>query len=327
MMAEVTEETIGSASSLAAIAEALGHTGGLDRASLAFGFQLAGVLHPLVRGDTATQHDGWVERLAAGEAFAAPLLPARPGEGVTATRSDEGFVVSGTASVASFGLRPDGLTVPVSAGEDSADASTLLFLPLDQCPELEWKPATRERLAPDSVALHGVSITQDQVLFAKESGRDVTAHAQAILCLCIQAIRIGLLRQLGDVAMHAARNATRRMKLTGRPPARFQALTHPIADFIVRCDATRLLVHEGARRLDQSDRVPTEALLASFNMDTALFSYAADLVDLQQHWCLAEADDWGRILDVATALGRYTWSPVELSEQICTSLREQPRPW
>jgi alkylation response protein AidB-like acyl-CoA dehydrogenase len=326
-MAGVSKEAIGSAASIAAILEALGHAGGLDTAGLAFGCQLAGVLHPLARGRSATLRDGWLGPLVAGEVYGAPVVRARPGEGLTATHSDGGLVVSGTAIVASFGLKPDVLVVPVSMGEDGAGRAALLLLLAGQAPDLDWQPATRDFLAPDTVALSGFAVTQDRVLSSGESGGEGVAHAQAAFCLGIQAMRIGLLRRLGDVVMEAARTATRRMKLTGRPPARFQALTHPIADYIVRCDAARLLVHEGARRLDAGERVPLEALLASFNMDTALFPYAADMVGLQRHWGLAENADWGRLLAAATALGRYAWSPVELSERVCASLRDRPRSW
>jgi len=326
-MAEVSTDAIRSASSVAAILEALGHAGGPDTACLAFGCQLAGVLHPLVRGGSATSPDGWLGRLVAGETFGAPVAPARPGEGVTAARAEGGFIISGRASVASFGLRPDVLVVAVTTGEGGTGTPMLLCLPAETCPELDWQPAARDRLAPDSVAFRGLAVSQDRVLFAAESGGDGAAHAQAVFCLGIHAMRVGLLRRLGDVALGAARTAARRMKLTGHPPARFQALTHPIADFIVRCDAARLLVHEGARRLDESERVAIEALLAAFNMDTALFPYAAEIVGLQRHWRLAEGEDWGSLLAAATALGRHAWSPVDLSERVCASLRERPRPW
>jgi len=326
-MAEVPADAIASSASVAAILEALGHAGGLDTACLAFGCQLAGVLHPLARGGSASSRDGWLGRLIAGNAFGAPVVPARPGEGVMAIPAQGGFVVTGRASIASFGLRPDVLVVPVAAGEDGAGPAALLFVPVEPCPELDWQPAERDGLAQDSVVFRELAVGHDGVLFAGASGGDRTAHAQAVLCLAIHAMRVGLLRRLGDVALAAARTATRRMKLTGRPPARFQALTHPIADFIVRCDAARLLVHEGARRLDEGDRVPIEALLAAFNMDTALLPYAAEVVGLQRHWRLAEDDDWRGMLAAATALGRYAWSPVDLSERVCASLRERPRPW
>jgi len=326
-MAEVSTDAITSASSVAAILEALGHAGGPDTACLAFGCQLAGVLHPLVRGGSATSPDGWLGRLVAGEAFGAPVVPARPGEGVTVARAEGGFVISGRASVASFGVQPDVLVVPVTTGEDDGGTSALLSLPAEPCPELDWQPATRDCLAPDGVAFRGFAVTQDRMLSAGGSGGDGAAHAQAVFCLGIHAMRIGLLRRLGDVALGAARTAARRMKLTGHPPARFQALTHPIADFIVRCDAARLLVHEGARRLDEGERVPIEALLAAFNMDTALLPYAAEVVGLQRHWGLAAGEDWGCLLAATTAVGRYAWSPAELSERVCTSLRGRPRPW
>lgn len=326
-LAEVPAEAIGSASSVAAILEALGHAGGPDTACLAFGCQLAGVRHPLVQGGSTTSRDGWLGRLVAGEAFGAPLVPARPGEGVTATPAEGGFVVGGSASVASFGLRPDVLVAPVTTGEGGTGTSMLLILPAEPCPELDWQPAASDRLAQDRVAFRELAVSHDSVLSAGESGGDGAAHAQAVFCLGVHAMRIGLLRRLGDVAMEAARAAARRMKLTGHPPARFQALTHPIADFIVRCDAARLLVHEGARKLDEGDRIPIEALLAAFNMDTALLPYAAEVVGLQRHWRLAEGEDWRRLLAAATALGRYAWSPVELSERVCASLRERPRAW
>ncbi|MGD2063369.1 MAG: acyl-CoA dehydrogenase family protein [Nitrospirota bacterium] len=325
--AEVSEEAIGSAASVTATLEALVHTGGIDAALIAFGFQLAGVLHPLVGRNLETQRAAWLTRLFSGEAFGAPVVPARPGEGVTMKRSTGGFVVDGTGAVASFGLRPDCLVVPVNTGGDGAEPSALLFLPVEPCLELDRQPAARDFLAPDHVTFRGLAVSEDRALFGGETGRDHAAHAQAVFCLGIHAMRVGLLQRLGDVAIEAARAATRRMKLTGHPPARFQALTHPIADFLVRCDAARLLVHEGARRLDESDRVPIEALLAAFDMDTALLPYAADVVGLQRHWGLAEGDAWSEILGAATALGRYAWSPVELSEQVCASLRERPRPW
>lgn len=324
-IAGVPEEAIGSAAGVAAILEALGYSAGPDAACLAFGCQLAGVLHPLVRGGSRT--DDWFRRLVTGEVFGAPAAPARHGEGVTATRTAGGFVVNGAATVASFGLRPDCLVVAVSTGEDGAGSSVLLLLPADPSPEFEWQPAARVSQAPDSVTLRELEVGEDRMLFVGDSHGDGTAHAQAVFCLGVHAMRIGLLRRLGDVALEAARAASRRMKLTGRPPARFQALTHPIADFIVRSDAARLLVHEGARRLDESERVPMEALLAAFNMETALLSYAADLVGLQRHWRLLEGDNWGRFVDAAAGLGRYTWSPVELTERISASLCERVRPW
>jgi alkylation response protein AidB-like acyl-CoA dehydrogenase len=326
-MAEVSQEAIGSAASVVAVLEALGQAGGPDTACLAFGCQLAGVLHPLVRMGSVQQRADWFDRLSAGEAFGGSVVPARPGEGITATRSDGGLVISGTATVAGFGLRPDCLLVPVSTGEGGVTPSALLCLPMEPGPELEWQPAATGSLAADHVIFRELAVDEDRLLLGGEAGCDRAPHAQAVFCLGVHAMRIGLLRRLAEVALAAARTASRRMKLTGRPPARFQALTHPIADFMVRCDAARLLVHEGARRLDEGERVPREALLAALNTDTALFPSAAEVVGLQHHWGLAEGDDWGRIVATAAALGRYAWSPVELSEWVCASLRERPRPW
>jgi alkylation response protein AidB-like acyl-CoA dehydrogenase len=101
-----------------------------------------------------------------------------------------------------------------------------------------------------------VAVPQSSVVGSAGHAGPVFAQSMEWERICLVAIHLGTMQRLLDRAVRFAKTR----KSFGKPICKHQAVSHRIADMKVRLEASRLLVHAAASRLDSA---PTSSLDAS----------------------------------------------------------------
>jgi alkylation response protein AidB-like acyl-CoA dehydrogenase len=180
----------------------------------------------------------WLERLAAGDAIAALAVTDPVGEALVATRTADGWSVSGARIAVPFGAVADVVVVPVDL-----DRPVLAAVATDAPGVARSRHAT---FAPDpfaAVTFDDVIVTDDDVV----GDAALLERALAHQTVADTAYAVGLAS--GALAL-AVDHASNREQF-GRPIGVNQAVSHQCVDMRVEIDAMRVLVWQAAWRLDQ----------------------------------------------------------------------------
>ena len=167
----------------------------------------------------------------------------------TATRSGDGWTVTGTKTTVAAGTDAALFVVPVSTNEGTA---VLLVLPDD--PGVTVSPqelSGHERVA--RVDLDGVSLPTDRLL----GGSDVHTWLLEHLGAALSAVQLGTCA--GALQLTAEYAKTREQ--FGRPIGSFQAVSQRLADCYIAVQGLRLTVTQAAWRL--SEGLPAEVEVAT----------------------------------------------------------------
>jgi alkylation response protein AidB-like acyl-CoA dehydrogenase len=197
--------------------------------------------------------------LAGGERIAAVALG--PGT-LTATRTQDGYRLDGTAPPVLGGGHADLLVLETSTGWLAVDADALTVR------VHESADPTRPTA---EVAAHGVTVPRDRAL-------DIDTGLVRDLA------RVLFAAEACGVAAKALEIATDYAKVReqfGRPIGQFQAVKHLCADMLVRVEQARALAWDAARAIDASAGV--RGLVASLAAGTALdaaYSCAKDCIQV-----------------------------------------------
>jgi L-prolyl-PCP dehydrogenase len=294
--------------------QALGYACTDAPALLALSCHLFGGVLPLSRHGTPEQQATWLPRLASGECYAARALPG----GLEAEPADGGFRLNGVTEMASAGLRPD-LTVVFARVSGSSETPIHAFL-VSLAETGTWERSSGSTLARvDSLRLERVMVRHNMVL-GGTGGDTLLPELLPREQLALHAARLGLLQRLLETALESARKHTRRLKLKGVPPHRYQMLGHKLADFRVRFDAAELMLRRAAWLQEQRDAT-ADVALAGLAIDSSLLPAAFEVIRLQHDYALDQDRAWTGILTDAVEYGRYLCKPSQMRAIVNESLR------
>jgi len=261
----------GSAQELCLLREGLAH--GCTEAETALALQGLGG-YPILRAGQAEVRDEWLPRLAAGEAVAAFAMT-EPDAGsdaaslaLRADRERGGFRLTGTKTWISNAPEADVYSVFARTTAGSGARGVTAFVVPRSSDGLSGEPL--ELIAPHPIGrldFDGVRVADDQVLGEVDGGFTVAMETLDLVRPSVGAFAVGMAQAALDAAVaHAAQR-----EAFGRPLARFQAVSHQLAEVATRVEAARLLVRHAASVYDSGVRpVRRESAMAKlFATETA----------------------------------------------------------
>ena len=298
--------------------QALGYAGADVPTVLALSCHLFGGVLPLSRWGTAEQQADCLPRLASGEWYAARVLPGN----MEAEITGGGFRLTGATGIASAGLRPDLALVCAPVSGVPAPSCRAFLVPLADTSGILWERSRGSTLGcADTLRLDQVMVPDDRVLGVCVDGDALLADLLPREQLVLQATRLGLLQKLLETALGAARKYTRRLKLKGVPPHRYQMLGHKLADFRLRFDAAELMVRRAAWQMDRHGAAVADIALAGLAIDSGLMPSAFEVVRLQRDYGFDEDQAWSEWLADAVEYGRYLCNPAQMRAAVSDALR------
>src|SRR3954468_12460563 len=235
----------GSAVELCELREGLAH--GCTEAETALALQGLGG-YPILSRGTAAVRDEWIPRLSNGEAVAAFAL-SEPEAGsdaasltLQAKREREGFRLSGTKIWISNAPEADVYSVFARTADSGSKGITAFAVPR----ESEGLSGQHlDLLAPHPIGrldFDGVRVEADHVLGEIDDGFGVAMDTLDLFRPSVGAFAVGM----AQAALDSAVKHTQEREAFGKPLARFQAVSHQLADVATEIQAARLLVREAA---------------------------------------------------------------------------------
>jgi alkylation response protein AidB-like acyl-CoA dehydrogenase len=295
--------------------QALGYACADAPTVLALSCHLFGGVLPLFRHGTPEQQATWLPRLISGECYAARALTSD----LEVEPFNDGFRLSGVTEMASAGIKPD-LAMVFARTPRSSETSVRAFLvPLTET--VTWEHSSGSVLArTDRLRLDGMAVPPSMVLGRVNQSATLLTELLLHEQLALHAARLGLLQRLLETALESARKHTRRLKLKGVPPHRYQMLGHKLADFRVRFDAAELMLRRAAWQQERRDAT-ADVALAGLAIDSSLLPAAFEVVRLQHDYALDQDRAWTGLLVDAVEYGRYLCNPSQMRATVNESLR------
>jgi alkylation response protein AidB-like acyl-CoA dehydrogenase len=126
------------------------------------------------------------------------------------------------------------------------------------------------------VVFDDVRVSDDAVIGGVGGGTSIFSHSMDWERTCLFATHVGAMERLVEKSVAQARSR----KQFGQPIAKFQAVSHKIADMKMRLEAARLLVYKAASQLDRSRSVSLDASIAKLFVSESLVETARDTVQI-----------------------------------------------
>jgi alkylation response protein AidB-like acyl-CoA dehydrogenase len=239
--------------------EALGY--GCEDGGLTFSIcahLLAGVV-PVAAFGSEAQKDRYLPGLCGGSSIAANAAT-EPEAGsdifsmrAEAVREGNGFVLSGAKTFCTNAPVADlFIVLAVTDRSKGVNGGITAFLVDRTADGLSVGPKLDKmglRTSPTSdVALDEVRVGEDAVLGGVGAGGHVFGHAMQWERVCLFAAHVGTTERLLDAAVRYARSR----RQFGQAIAKFQAVSHRLADMKIRLEASRLLVYRAAWEIERS---------------------------------------------------------------------------
>lgn len=306
----------GCAVDLAIAMQALGYACAQPRSALALSCHIFGGVLPLSRWGSSAQRQTYLPRLVSGDWYAARTLAST----LEAKPRDAGFLLSGAAGLSSAGIKPDFVLAFTRPPEPANSPVKLFVLPLTEVSGVSWEASPGPALArADRLRLDNAKVSASMVLGGEPDV--LLAELLPREQLALHAVRLGLMQRLLESALNAAGKHTRRLKLKGIPPHRYQMLGHKLADLKIRFDATELLLRRAAWQLDRRGASSSDVALAGLAVENSLLPAAFEVVKLQRDHALDEERVWSDWLTAAVDYGRYLFDPVQMRGAVNESLK------
>jgi acyl-CoA dehydrogenase len=285
----------GSAHELCLLREGLAH--GCTEAETALALQGLGG-YPILGAGRPAVRDEWLPRLASGEAVAAFALT-EPDAGSDAAslslRADRerggGFRLSGTKIFISNAPEADVYSV-FARTTDGAGARGVTAFTVPRASD-GLSGAALELLAPHPIGrldFDGVHVGDEQVLGEVDGGFSVAMETLDLFRPSVGAFAVGM----AQAALDASVAYTAEREAFGAPLARFQAVSHQLADVATQLQAARLLVRDAAAQYDAGIRPVRKASAMAKLFATETAQRAVD-VAIQVHG--ARALEKGHLLE------------------------------
>jgi alkylation response protein AidB-like acyl-CoA dehydrogenase len=222
---------------------------------------------------SAEQRADWLPRLIAGTAsFSLALTEPGAGSdaGALATRAvpDDGggWRITGRKTWISGADTADRLVVAARTDPESRGGRGVgLFLVPPDAPGLAMTPLAKvgnNASRSFDIGFDGVAVTQADRLGPADGGFGVLKATLAAARLGLAAAVVGSAQQAVDLALAHAGDRVQ----FGRPVGAFQAIAHRLVDMQTEVDLARLMVRDGARRIDAgapADRIAAQAKLVA----------------------------------------------------------------
>jgi alkylation response protein AidB-like acyl-CoA dehydrogenase len=237
-------------------------------------------LPPIFNFGTAEQHERWLVPGIAGEKIGA-LGITEPGAGsdvagisTTARRVDGGYLVNGSKTFITNGVRADFLVCACKTTEAGGhDGISFLVLERDM-PGYEVSRKL-EKLGWHSSDTGELSFTDVEVpaanLLGEENGgfRLIMANfAWERLLMAVGAV--GAMQRLIELAVAYAKNR----EAFGRPIGKFQAIRHQIAEMATKAEVSRALTYDALRRFHTGQDCIREVSMAKLHSQRAVLEIA-----------------------------------------------------
>jgi 3-oxocholest-4-en-26-oyl-CoA dehydrogenase beta subunit len=246
-----------------ASASALGgdNFGALEQVAIlvALGHQLAAVPYlesvmlgagALARFGSDELQQGWGTPAVNGEKILTVALDGEMGEGpVQATRSDDGYRLTGTRTQVGFGPVADAFLVPAET-----DSGTAIFLVAADDPGVKVTPLATTGLGSTAhLALDGTQVDGGRQV----GGAEVAAWLGTLATLGRTAYQLGVL----DRGLQLTAEYAREREQFDRPIGSFQAVAQRLADGYIDVKGLRLTLTQAAWKV--SEDIPAEIDVAS----------------------------------------------------------------
>jgi acyl-CoA dehydrogenase len=271
----------GSAVELCELREGLAH--GCTEAETALALQGLGGYPILSRGSPALREE-WIPRLSAGEVVAAFAL-SEPEAGsdaanltLQAKRERGGFRLTGTKIWISNAPEADVYSVFARTADSGSKGITAFAVPRDS-DGLSGQHI--DLLAPHPIGrldFDSVRVEADHVLGEIDEGFGVAMDTLDLFRPSVGAFAVGM----AQAALDSAVGYTQEREAFGKPLARFQAVSHQLADVATEIQAARLLVREAATQYDAGVRPVRKASAMAKLFATETAQRAVD-VAIQVH--------------------------------------------
>ncbi len=204
----------------------------------------------LARFGSEELQQGWGAPAVKGEKILTVALDGEMGEGpVQATRSGDGYQLTGTRTQAGFGPVADAFLVPAET-----DSGTAVFLVAADDPGVSVTSlATTGRTSIGHLALDGVAVGEAR----KVGGSEVAAWLGTLGTLGRTAYQLGVL----DRGLQMTAEYAREREQFDRPIGSFQAVSQRLADGYIDVKGLRLTLTQAAWKV--SEDIPAEIDVAS----------------------------------------------------------------
>ncbi|XVH31706.1 acyl-CoA dehydrogenase family protein [Haloferacaceae archaeon DSL9] len=234
---------------------------------------------------TDAQKERWLPEMATGRpvgtfALSEPEAGSNPAEMSTVARRDgDEYVVNGRKQWITNGERGDVCILFAKTDPDDPGSVTQFLVPKDadgvEVGKKEHKLGLR---ASDTTQL-----TFDDVRLPVENRLTEEGRGLSSAFHILTGGRVGIAAQavgVAQAAFDAAREYAHEREQFDRPISEFQAIRHKFADMATRIEASRLLVHEAARRDDAGEDNRTAASMAKYFASEAAVDVTNEAVQI-----------------------------------------------
>ncbi len=237
-------------------------------------------LPPIIRFGTPEQKKRFVEPVLAGKKISA-LAITEPSGGsdvasllTTAKRDGDFFVVNGSKTFITSGVRADIVTTAVRTGGPAHAGVSLLVIERDtpgftvskSLKKMGWRASDTAELNFENVRVPAAN------LIGMENAGFIAIMANFVserLHLAAQCVSIATLAYLESLSYARQRSAF------GKPIAHFQAVKHKLSDMSTAITQTRAFVNEVAMKYAQDKAVPADAARVK-NASTDMLMFVTD---------------------------------------------------
>ena len=225
--------------------------------------------YPIIRFGSSDLVSSYVTPVARGEAVAGFALT-EPAAGtdaaaieLEATRDDDGgFRLTGEKAWISNAPDADVYTVFARTTRNAGGKGITAFVVPGDAPGLSGEPVELLGQHPiGRLRFDGVPVPAHHVLGELGQGLRVAFQTLDLFRPSVGAACVGM----AQAALDAAIGYAAERRAFGRPIQEFQAVSHRIAETVMRVEAARLLVYRAAALLDAGERATKEAAMAKLH--------------------------------------------------------------
>ncbi|MGZ4724843.1 MAG: acyl-CoA dehydrogenase family protein [Ilumatobacteraceae bacterium] len=179
-----------------------------------------------------------------------------------ARKANGGFVLDGQKIFITNAGLAHSLLIVADAVDGDQRLGLTMFAARGDAPGLSYGPRARTmgwRASTNAeVFIDDLFVPDDDVIGAVDTGFDGAVRTFELSRIEVAACSIGVAR----AALEYARDYANERQAFGRPIARFQGVSFPLADAVTRLHASRLLTWDAARSADRGEPFGTKASMA-----------------------------------------------------------------
>ncbi|HEY7627200.1 MAG TPA: acyl-CoA dehydrogenase family protein, partial [Ilumatobacteraceae bacterium] len=223
----------------------------------------------LLECGTESQRERWLTPLCSDGPRTAAFACTEPGGGsdvssirTRARKVDGGFVLNGQKIFITNAGLAHSLLIVADADDEDQRLGLTMFAARGDAPGLTYGPRARTmgwRASTNAeVFIDDLFVPDDDVIGDVGTGFDGAVRTFELSRIEVAACSIGVAR----AALEYARDYAGERHAFGRPIARFQGVSFPLADAVTRLHAARLLTWDAARAADRGEPFGTKASMA-----------------------------------------------------------------